>query len=159
MDESSRRFETDETSWKDPQDASKLMKCLGSLFFINLPTELTECQRDFLNNGRPSRRFKTDKTSWKDPQDASELMKRPEGTILDFNMNFGSVHQLRSLNLDFRSVMASFKELSFKTFFFLCFLDTTGSLGFGSVTLLVPIFRIGSVTVPLSPILDLDLDQ
>ncbi|PKB95427.1 hypothetical protein RhiirA5_436737 [Rhizophagus irregularis] len=91
--EPSRRFETDETSQKDPQDASKLMK-------------------------RPSRRFKTDKTSWKDPQDASELMKRPEGTILDFNMNFGSVHQLRSLNLDFRSVMA----------------NTTGSLGFGSVT-------------------------
>ncbi|PKC56496.1 hypothetical protein RhiirA1_402102, partial [Rhizophagus irregularis] len=66
MDEPSRRFETDETSRKDPQDASKLTK-------------------------RPERRFKTDKTSWKDPQDASELMKRPEGTIVsDLRLGFGS---------------------------------------------------------------------
>ncbi|PKY48127.1 hypothetical protein RhiirA4_463610 [Rhizophagus irregularis] len=56
MDEPSRRFETDETSRKDPQDASELTK-------------------------RPSRRFGTDETSRKDPQDASKLTKHLGRTL------------------------------------------------------------------------------
>ncbi|CAB4432733.1 unnamed protein product [Rhizophagus irregularis] len=107
MDEPSRRFETDETSRKDPQDASELTKRPG-----RNPQDASELTK------RPGR----------NPQDASELTKRPEGMIRDFDMNFGSVLPV-PLDLD------------------------------QYYQLLVPIFRIGSVTVPLSPILDLDLDQ
>ncbi|PKY17027.1 hypothetical protein RhiirB3_382210, partial [Rhizophagus irregularis] len=94
-------------------------------------TELTERLR------RPSRRFETDEMSQKEP---SRRFRTDETSR--------KVHQLRSLDLDFRSVMIS----------------TIGSLEFGSVTvnfekhyqLLIPIFKIKSVTVPLSLILDLD---
>ncbi|PKK56547.1 hypothetical protein RhiirC2_799787 [Rhizophagus irregularis] len=58
-------------------------------------------------------------------------------------MNFGSVHQLRSLDLDFRSVMVLLVPLDLDQHY----------------QLLVLIFRIGSVMVPLSLILNLDLDQ
>ncbi|PKY60930.1 hypothetical protein RhiirA4_485247 [Rhizophagus irregularis] len=84
----SRRFGTDETSRKDPQDASELTK-------------------------RPSRRFGTDETSRKNPQDALELTKRlgrndprlrygigPSAPI--FGLGFGSVMELSALILDFR---------------------------------------------------------
>ncbi|PKY30852.1 hypothetical protein RhiirB3_448150 [Rhizophagus irregularis] len=59
-----RRFITDETSQKDPQDALKLTKRYKST-----------------HNIEPSKRFETDKTSQKNPQDALKLMKHLERTF------------------------------------------------------------------------------
>ncbi|PKK58985.1 hypothetical protein RhiirC2_720129 [Rhizophagus irregularis] len=103
---------------------------------IGIDSKLTIVRSDRSQDPQKSRRFRTDETSQKESQVASKLTKR-----------------LRRNNPRLRYEF---------------WIGTTCSFGFGSVTvtvnfekhyqLLVLIFRIGSITVLLSSILDLDLD-
>ncbi|CAG8706303.1 14287_t:CDS:2, partial [Rhizophagus irregularis] len=82
-----RRFITDETSQKDPQDALKLTKRYKSTHnIVKSSLNRIEFQRKNLihvkhyetSQKEPSKRFETDKTSQKNPQDALKLMKHLE---------------------------------------------------------------------------------